>query len=200
MSRLNWNEYFLEILTAAEKRVSCNRGTCAAVFVKDNEVLATGYAGSPSKFPHCTEVGCDMEERIRYVTLENLKLIERYKPSFMDLDNRRCININGLIYNWNEDNNRYETNPKQGCVRTIHAEQNAIIQAAKRGISLKDSTIFVTMTPCRVCAMFVISVGVKNIICKQRYHAGAESEEMFRVANIPIEFKDESILQYAKST
>ncbi len=50
------------------------------------------------------------------------------------------------------------------CVRTIHAEQNAICQAAKYGIPLEGTTLYCTMEPCRVCAMLIISVGVKKVV------------------------------------
>lgn len=42
------------------------------------------------------------------------------------------------------------------CVRTVHAEQNAICQAAKRGISIDGATLFCKMTPCRTCAMLIM--------------------------------------------
>ncbi len=49
---------------------------------------------------------------------------------------------------------------RQHCMRTIHAEQNAICQAAKHGISLEGSTLYCKMEPCRVCAMLIISCGI----------------------------------------
>ena len=90
-----------------------------------------------------------------------------------------------------EDNS--ETNH---CVRTVHAEQNAICQAAKLGISLLDSTLYCRMTPCRTCAMLIINCGVKRVVCEKKYHAGSESEEMFRKAKVKIEYVSEEILQY----
>ncbi|MEJ2568593.1 MAG: cytidine/deoxycytidylate deaminase family protein [candidate division WOR-3 bacterium] len=53
--------------------------------------------------------------------------------------------------------------------RAIHAEQNAIIQAAKVGISIKDSTLYVTTHPCFTCAKMLINAGVKEIIYKDGY-------------------------------
>src|SRR5690349_4042249 len=44
------------------------------------------------------------------------------------------------------------------CVRTIHAEQNAVAQAARHGIALHGATFYCTMEPCRTCAMLIISV------------------------------------------
>ncbi len=84
------------------------------------------------------------------------------------------------------------------CVRTVHAEQNAICQAAKMGISLNGATLYCRMTPCRTCAMLIINCGIKKVICERKYHAGSESEEMFRQAGISIEFVYDEIQQYEK--
>lgn len=82
------------------------------------------------------------------------------------------------------------------CVRTVHAEQNAICQAAKRGIALDGATLYCRMTPCRVCAMLIINCGIKRVVCEKKYHAGEESEEMFKQAGIKLEFFCEDILKY----
>jgi dCMP deaminase len=82
------------------------------------------------------------------------------------------------------------------CVRTIHAEQNAICQAAKRGIALEGSTLYCRMTPCRVCAMLIINCGIKRVVCERKYHAGAESEEMFAKVGVQLEFFLDEVLKY----
>lgn len=82
------------------------------------------------------------------------------------------------------------------CVRTIHAEQNAIVQAALIGVSTKDATLYCRMTPCRVCAMLIIGVGIKRVVCEKKYHAGAESEEMFRQVGIELVFMSEEVQTY----
>ena len=84
----------------------------------------------------------------------------------------------------------------QHCVRTVHAEQNAICQAAKRGISIAGATLYCRMTPCRTCAMLIINCGIIRIVCERKYHAGEESEEMFRHAGIELEYKSEEVQQY----
>ncbi len=86
----------------------------------------------------------------------------------------------------------------QHCVRTVHAEQNAICQAAKLGIALNGSTLYCRMTPCRVCAMLIINCGISRVVCEKKYHTGTESEEMFRIAGVKLEFFSEEIQQYEK--
>lgn len=53
--------------------------------------------------------------------------------------------------------------------RGLHAEQNAIIQAAYHGVSIKDSIIYVTCHPCSVCAKMIINAGIKEVIISEGY-------------------------------
>ena len=82
------------------------------------------------------------------------------------------------------------------CVRTVHAEQNAICQAAKLGIGIRGATLYCRMTPCRVCAMLIINCGIVRVVCEKRYHAGAESEAMFRQAGVDLEYKCGEVVKY----
>ncbi len=82
------------------------------------------------------------------------------------------------------------------CVRTTHAEQNAICQAAKVGISINEATLYCKMTPCIVCAKIIINSGIKRVVCEKKYHAGKDSEEMFKQAGIELDFFNEEIEKY----
>ena len=84
----------------------------------------------------------------------------------------------------------------QHCVRTVHAEQNAICQAARLGISLEGATLYCRMTPCRTCAMMIINCGIVRVVCEKKYHNGKESEEMFLKAGIKLEYFSEEVQQY----
>lgn len=74
----------------------------------------------------------------------------------------------------------------QHCMRTTHAEQNAIVQAARLGISIDEGTLYCTMMPCAACAKMIANVGIIRVVCEKKYHTGKESENLF--ANIGIEF------------
>ncbi|MGD8624847.1 MAG: cytidine/deoxycytidylate deaminase family protein [Anaerolineae bacterium] len=50
------------------------------------------------------------------------------------------------------------------CVRTLHAEQNAIIQGALHGVDVSGSTIYVTHQPCLICAKMIINAGIERVI------------------------------------
>lgn len=154
-NRPSWDEYFLEIMRTVSKRGTCDRGHASCVFVRDKQILVTGYAGSPAGFPHCDEVGHDL---------------------------RKSISEDGVI--------------SEHCVRTVHAEQNAICQAAKRGVSIDGATVYVNMTPCRTCAMLLINSGIKRVVADKKYHAGLESEQMFKKSNIKLEFINNEVVEY----
>ena len=85
----------------------------------------------------------------------------------------------------------------QHCVRTVHAEQNAICQAAKRGISIDVATVYCKMTPCRTCAMLIINCGIKRVVCEKHYHDEEDSMKMFAEAGIKIEHLEDSVQTYA---
>jgi dCMP deaminase len=84
----------------------------------------------------------------------------------------------------------------QHCVRTVHAEQNAICQAAKRGVAIAGATLYCRMTPCRTCAMMIINCGIVRVVAERRYHDGAESEEMFRLAGVILEYVHDEVEKY----
>ena len=69
--------------------------------------------------------------------------------------------------------------------RGIHAEQNAIIQAAFHGVSIKDATLFCTNLPCSICAKMIINAGIKTIYYLSGY-ADALSEDMLREASVEV--------------
>ncbi|MFZ4648009.1 MAG: deoxycytidylate deaminase [Patescibacteria group bacterium] len=82
------------------------------------------------------------------------------------------------------------------CIRTIHAEQNAICEAARIGIPIDGSTLYCHMTPCYVCAKMIINAGIKKVVCFQDYHASSRSKEIFQEAGIPLVLLSEEITAY----
>ena len=76
--------------------------------------------------------------------------------------------------------------------RGLHAEQNAIIQAAKHGTSIEGATLYCTNQPCSICAKMIINAGVKQIIFQDGY-PDALAEEMIKEAGI-------EVVSYVKST
>jgi dCMP deaminase len=126
--RKDWHEYFMDIAKMVSTRSTCTRKNIGAVIVKGKTILSTGYNGSVRGRPHCSEIGCDME--------------------------------NGH------------------CVATIHAEANAIIQAAKNGVAIDGSEIYTTASPCWNCFKLIANSGIKEIYYGEFYR----DERIIRVA------------------
>jgi dCMP deaminase len=53
--------------------------------------------------------------------------------------------------------------------RGLHAEQNVILQAALHGVSTKESTLYITNTPCSICAKMIINAGIKEVVVCEEY-------------------------------
>jgi dCMP deaminase len=82
------------------------------------------------------------------------------------------------------------------CIRTVHAEQNALIQAARVGIALDGGTVYCKMTPCYVCAKLILNAGIKRVVCAKDYQASEESKRIFKEANVDLCILDETIEKY----
>jgi dCMP deaminase len=76
-----------------------------------------------------------------------------------------CIDVGCLIYQSKTPDGEIEEN----CFRTIHAEINAIAQAAKNGSSIKDGSIYITHTPCIHCLKVLVNTGIKDIFYERPY-------------------------------
>ena len=127
MPRPTWDQYFIDITHLVATRSTCLRRQVGALLVKERNILATGYNGTPSGIRHCEEVGC-LRERLGV-------------PS----------------------GQRHE------LCRGLHAEQNAIIQAARHGINIDGATLYCTTMPCVICTKMVINAGVQRIVYEQGY-------------------------------
>ncbi|OGZ83885.1 MAG: hypothetical protein A2528_02555 [Candidatus Staskawiczbacteria bacterium RIFOXYD2_FULL_37_9] len=84
----------------------------------------------------------------------------------------------------------------QHCVRTLHAEENAILQCAKDGISVAGSTIYTKMVPCYNCAMRIVRVGIKRVVATKRYHSDQLSVKLFRDAEVNLVVMDNAVEEY----
>ena len=174
MSRISWDEYFLSVMDATALRASCDRGKSAAVIVKDNRILATGYVGAPSGLPSCDEIGHQLVKRCEIP-------IDEWEDALYVFNNSKANLINA---------DKFTTH----CIRTVHAETNAIVNCARNGVSTLGATMYCTMVPCRICAMMIIQAGIKSVIARNKYQKDAETREMFKLAGVHLEILNEKEL------
>jgi dCMP deaminase len=153
-TRLSWDQYFMRIASLVADRATCTRAKIGAVIVKDKNVIATGYNGSPAGHPHCTDVGC-------------------------------------LVYVSRNPDGEEEEN----CFRTIHAEINAIAQAAKHGVEINEADIYITASPCYHCLKTLMNTGIKRIFYLKPYKIERIKPlvENSHVELVRVEFEDGSV-------
>jgi len=125
--RPSWDDYFMELARIASRRTTCNRRQVGCVVERAHRLVCTGYNGSPSGAPHCTDAGCRRE---------------------------------GL-----------ESGDRLDLCRAVHAEANAVAQAARHGVSLDGCTAHVTCQPCAGCARLLAQAGIVRIVWGEGYPA-----------------------------
>ncbi len=69
------------------------------------------------------------------------------------------------------------------CVRTTHAEQNAIIQAAVHGTPTSGSTLYTTHSPCKICTKIILNAHIKRVVARNLYRDDSVIN-MFKEANV----------------
>jgi len=154
MTRPTRDEYFMAFAVLASERSACLRHKIGAVIIVDGQVVSTGYNGPPRGVSHCQHPsipGTELEHGFDQVD---------ECPTFYDACNCNiCVRIELDI----PSGTRIED-----C-RGLHAEQNAIVQAARHGISIKDSTMYCNFKPCITCMKMIINAGIKEVIYQQNY-------------------------------
>lgn len=131
--RPTWDEYFLMLAKLAATRATCLAFPVGAVIVKNKQVVATGYNGSPSGSAHCT--------------------------------------AQGYCYPGLSSCDASITMPS----RAVHAEANAIAQAAKHGTTTAGASIYVTLEPCLSCLKLIISAGIQEVFYETTFNTGEKA-------------------------
>lgn len=83
------------------------------------------------------------------------------------------------------------------CIRTAHAELNAIANAARFGIAIDGAILYCKMFPCYVCAKTIINSGVKKVVAMKDYHASKRSKEIFKDAGVESEILNKDTETYS---
>jgi dCMP deaminase len=93
-----------------------------------------------------------------------------------------CSEAGCLVYTSTNPNGETEEN----CFRTIHAEINAIAQAAKAGVSIRGSDVYVTHSPCIHCLKVLVNTGIQRVVYGRPYKLD-QAAELVRLSGIRLE-------------
>lgn len=81
---------------------------------------------------------------------------------------------------------KIESGTRHEICSAVHAEQNAIVQAAKLGVSLKGSTIYISETPCIICSKMIVNSGIRKVILSGATYPDLNGLKIIKSVGIPI--------------
>jgi|TARA_B110000208_G_scaffold122331_1_gene149253 dCMP deaminase len=109
---------------------------------------------------------------------------QRLKVGSVIVKNNRIISAG---YNGFPPSTPHESVMQNGHeINTVHSEINAICDAAKRGVSIEDGTIYINYFPCIHCTKSIIASGIKHVIYYKDYHNNELVFTLFKHSNISI--------------
>lgn len=139
-------QIFLSIAAELSDLGTCDRNRVGALIVKDGRCVTWGYNGAPPSMDHCD------------------KNMHGWANPAHD-----AVKVNSLSRR--EDRERWaaEQLATYGCRNATHAEANALAFAARHGIPTDGATLYVTMSPCEVCARLLIAAGIVQVVYAKEY-------------------------------
>jgi len=107
-----------------------------------------------------------------------------------------CDEVGHMLHDVIDENDKMSKH----CVRTIHAEQNAILQAALYGVSTEGASLYVKFVPCFVCAKMIINAGIRRVVCEKRYHADEQSRKILEEAQVELVILNDEVEHYPEQS
>ena len=110
-----------------------------------------------------TRSNCVIRKVVAVITVDNQIVSTGYNGAPKGL--HHCIDAGGCLRKLN----KIESGTRQEICRAVHAEQNAIISAAIKGVSIKGGTLYVNTYPCSICTRMLINAEIKRIVYDSDY-------------------------------
>jgi dCMP deaminase len=137
---------FLEMTQLLGQLGTCDRKAVGAIITRGGRCVSWGFNGAPPGLPHCDE------NRHGYKEEEQRWFSEPDGPSVERVTKRTELHLERF-----------------GCRNATHAEANALAFAARQGISTDGGTLYVTVSPCEVCARLLIAAGIERVVYAEKY-------------------------------
>lgn len=170
MSRPTFDDVAVQIAQVVAQRSTCPRlHVGAVIYTADHYLVASGYNGSLPGQAHCFSDNDPCKECHGTGRYGGNRILN-YKCNYCD-----GKGVQPSAGCWIENDH---------CLRTVHAEANAIAQAASRGVSLKACTLYTTASTCESCTKLVIASGIQEIVYVNEYKHTDLVKEMMRASNM----------------
>jgi dCMP deaminase len=169
---MTWDKYFNLICDAVATKSPCLSRKIGAILVRDHSIVSTGYNGPPRGVPHCG--------RDRYIKDNTLfhAYVESLTPPYSPLEFRGNCPRKVMGFKSGEG---MEWCPAQ------HAEENAISNAARLGVSTIGSTLYMnSVIPCQKCFGTLINAGIVEIVIDEDKVYDKHTTYLIKNSNIKI--------------
>lgn len=193
MPRPPIEERALATLRANQTKATCDQWRYAALIMRDGRILVEAFADSTRGLPPCDEVDHDIRETwMRDESLESMNYTFELDQEIAE-ELKQFYEENGIpIFCSPTRKGRYSVGlptmiHKQNCIRSIHAEQNAIAWAAREGIAVKGGSMYSTMFPCQPCAKLIVQAGIVRVIAEYDHDSSGPSKFLFDDAEVGYE-------------
>lgn len=164
-----WDSYFHQVCQTISIKSPCLSRKIGAILVWDNSIISTGYNGPPRGVPHCGH------ERFMSDNLlsSELSTVEFNRSDIGTNCPRRLLSYtSGTGMEWC---------PAQ------HAEENAVSNAARLGVTVLHSTLYMnSIIPCQKCFGTLINAGVREVVVEQTDSYDAFTKFILNSSNIKV--------------
>lgn len=144
---MSWDKYFHSICEAVASKSPCLSRKIGAILVKDHSIVSTGFNGPSRGIPHCGH-----SRILKDYELSGAFNMKSYHPSRVDKECPRKIL-------------GYESGTHMELCTAQHAEENAVSNAARLGVSILNTTLYMnSIIPCKNCYGTLINAGIIEIV------------------------------------
>lgn len=150
---MNWDQYFLHLCYTVAEKSPCLSRKIGAVLVRDHSIVSTGYNGPPRGIPHCGHKRFMKDKALRNLTEADKyeAVLSEKRKAFFDTCPRKVLGYSSGTH--------MELCPAQ------HAEENAVSNAARNGVSVLGCTLYMnSVIPCQKCYGTLINAGIIEIV------------------------------------
>lgn len=169
-SHKKWDTYFYKICKAVATKSPCLSRKIGAILVKDKVVVATGFNGPARGIPHCGKDRFENDETLRWAMRDIL-------PAEVGRIATTCPRQ--LL--------DYKSGEGLHLCSAEHAERNCIASAARVGVSVKGTTLYMNCClPCKNCITLLINAGISEIVVEDVTHYDKYSEFIYKHCSIKL--------------
>jgi len=165
---MNWDEYFLGVCKTIASNSKCLSRKIGAIIVRDKSIISTGYNGPPRGVPPCFTRCNDDQNFIKELNTKSITY-DQIHPKCP----RQVLG--------------FKSGEKVDICIAGHAERNAIVNAAKNGVCVKDSIMYMTCPiPCTPCLVEIINSGIKEIVVTDMSYYDQMGEYLIKQSGLKV--------------